>query len=168
MKALKLIAGKTAKARIHEHGLSPDLVRAIVGASGGPKWLVLKGLDRFLCHEWMPNAPQKIDLIGSSIGAWRMTVYAHPEPGKTFDKFIEGYFGFRTDNVKTAAELTRVSYDIIHALYPDAEKTRLLDNPNRNLNIVAVKGRGTGWQQNKISRSFGYAWGCICQPVVAR
>ena len=155
MKALKLIAGKTAKARIREHGLSPELLRLIVGASGGPKWLVLKGLDRFLCHEWLPKASQKVDLVGSSIGAWRMTVYAHPEPGKTFDAFLEGYFGFRTDNVKTAAELTRVSYDIIHALYPETEKKRLLENPDRNLNIVAVKGRGLAGSKAKAGEATG-------------
>lgn len=142
MSALQLIAGETAKKRIKEHGLSPNLLRMIVGASGGPKWLVLKGIDRFLCHEFLPKADQKIDLVGSSIGAWRMTVYAHPEPGRIFDQFLEGYFSFRTEHAKTRDELTRVSYDILQRLFTEEETTRLLNNPNRNLNIVAVRGKG--------------------------
>lgn len=155
MKALNLIAGKTARKRIKESGLGPEHLRLIVGASGGPKWLVLKGLDQFLCHNWLPKAPQMIDLVGSSIGAWRMTVYAHPEPGKTFDDFIDSYFSFRTDNVATASELTKVSYDIIHALYPPAEVDRLIANPNRNLNIVAVRGRGMAGSKGKATEAAG-------------
>lgn len=155
MRALQLIAGKTAIERIKEQGLSPELVRMIVGASGGPKWLVLKGLDRFICHEFLPKAPQKIDLVGSSIGAWRMTVYAHPEPGRIFDQFLEGYFGFRTEHAKSTEELTKVSYDIIHQLFTEQETDRLLTNPNRNLNIVAVRGKGMAGSRNTWFEALG-------------
>ena len=155
MKALRLIAGKTARDRIIEHGLTPDLIRLIVGASGGPKWLILKGLDRFLCHEFLPKAQQKIDLVGSSIGAWRMTVYAHPEAGLTFDRFLESYFSFKTATLKTAADLTRASYDILNTLYPDNEAHRLIENPARNLNIVAVRGKGVAGSKKQMLEAAG-------------
>lgn len=165
MKALQLFAGETARKRIKENGLTPSLLRAIVGASGGPKWLILKGLDSFLCHEWLPKADQTIDLVGSSIGAWRMTVYAHPEPGKTFDRFIESYFSFRTDNAASAAELTRVSYEIIHALYPPAEAKRLLENVNRNLNIVAVRGIGLAGSKTRAAEAAGMLAAAVANRV---
>lgn len=165
MKALKLIAGTTARARIEEHGLTPDLLRLIVGASGGPKWLVLKGLDRFLCHEWLPSAKQTIDLVGSSIGAWRMTVYAHPEPGKTFDAFLDSYFSFRSDRVKSAKDLTAVSYDIIHALYPPEDVARLIENTNRNLNIVAVRGIGLAGSKAKAGEAAGMLAAAVANRV---
>lgn len=155
MKALKLIAGETARARVEENGLTPTQLRLIVGASGGPKWLVLKGLDRFICHEILPRAEQAIDLVGSSIGAWRMTAYAHPEPGATFDAFLDSYFSFRTDNAASATELTRVSYKIIHDLYPSSEASRLLENARRNLNIVAVRGKGLAGSKAKAGEAAG-------------
>ncbi|WP_262695423.1 hypothetical protein [Kordiimonas aquimaris] len=155
MKALQLIVGKTARDRIVEHGLTPDLIRLIVGASGGPKWLILKGLDRFLCHDFLPQAKQKIDLVGSSIGAWRMTVYAHPDTGVTFDKFLESYFSFRTETLKTTADLTRASYDILNELYPAGEARRLIDNPQRNLNIVAVRGKGVAGSKKQMLEAAG-------------
>ncbi len=155
MKALKLIAGKTARTRIEKFGLGPEHLRLIVGASGGPKWLVLKGLDNYLCHEWLPKAQQTIDLVGSSIGAWRMTVYAHPNPGETFDAFLNSYFSFRTDNVKSASELTVASYGIIHGLYPPEETERLINNANRNLNIVAVRGKGIAGSKSKATEAAG-------------
>lgn len=155
MRALKLIAGKTARARIIEHGLSPDLIRLVVGASGGPKWLILKGLDRYLCHHFMPKAKKPVDLVGSSIGAWRMTVYAHPESGRMFDKFLNSYFSFRTDALKTPADLTKASYDILHELYPENEARRLIDNPMRNLNIVAVRGKGVAGSKRQLLEAAG-------------
>ncbi len=165
MSALKLIAGKTARARIKEFGLGPEQLRLIVGASGGPKWLVLKGLDRFLCHEWLQKAPQNIDLVGSSIGAWRMTVYAHPDPGKTFDDFLESYFSFRTNNVSSAADLTKASYDIIHGLYPANEVDRLIGNANRNLNIVAVRGKGMAGSKGKAAEAAGMLTAAMANRV---
>lgn len=165
MRALKLIAGKTARKRIQECGLGPEVLRLIVGASGGPKWLILKGLDHFLCHNWMPTASQTVDLVGSSIGAWRMTVYAHPEPGKTFDNFMESYFSFRTDNVSSAADLTKASYDIIHQLYPPSEAARLIDNANRNLNIVAVRGKGMAGSKGKAKEVAGMLTAAMANRV---
>lgn len=165
MRALKLIAGKTARERIRDNGLSPEMLRLIVGASGGPKWLVLKGLDRFLCHNWLPNAPQSVDLVGSSIGAWRMTVYAHPESGKTFDNFLESYFSFRTDNVSSAADLTKASYGIIHNLYPPSEVSRLIGNANRNLNIVAVRGKGMAGSKGKAKEAAGMLTAAMANRV---
>lgn len=165
MPALKLIAGKTARKRIEECGLGPEMLRLIVGASGGPKWLVLKGLDRFLCHNWLPAAPQIVDLVGSSIGAWRMTVYAHPNSGKIFDEFIEGYFKFRTDNVSGAADLTKASYEIIHNLYPQSETMRLIENANRNLNIVAVRGKGMAGSKGKATEVAGMVTAAMANRV---
>ena len=45
---LVLRAGSEALAEIREEGLSRDRITTLVGASGGPKWLVLSQLDRVL------------------------------------------------------------------------------------------------------------------------
>jgi hypothetical protein len=165
MKALRLIAGKTARAHIIEKGLTPDHLRLIVGASGGPKWLVLKGLDQFLCHEWLPKAKQSVDLVGSSIGAWRMSVYAHPDSGRIFDKFVESYFRFRTDQAKTPAMLTKASYDIIHALYSPEDAARLTNNPIRHLNIVSVRGKGMAGSKAKAAEAAGMLAAALANRV---
>lgn len=165
MKTLRLIAGKAARAHIIEKGLTPDHLRLIVGASGGPKWLVLKGLDQFLCHQWLPQAKQPVDLVGSSIGAWRMTVYAHPEPGRIFDQFVESYFSFRTDQAKTPAALTEASYDIIHGLFSPEEASRLINNPLRHLNIVAVRGKGMAGSKAKAAEAAGMLAAALANRV---
>jgi len=142
MNALKVIAGKTAKHRIMEQGLTPELVRMVLGASGGPKWLVLFGLDKFIFGEWLDKAPQKIDLVGSSIGAWRMANAAHPETGKMIDRFIDLYFQFKKVDASSPEILTKASYRFLNDLYGDNEASRIVGNKNRNLNIVTVRSKG--------------------------
>ena len=72
MHALRLYAGPIARQHIEQHGLRPEDVGAIPAAAGGPKGLILGPLDRLLFGEWLPRSTQPVDLIGASIGAWRM------------------------------------------------------------------------------------------------
>ena len=142
MQALRLVAGKTARRRIEEHGLTPSLVRMVVGASGGPKWLVLRGLDDFIFGRWLSSATQTVDMVGSSIGAWRMTIASHPQPARMFDTFQEAYFAFRKDDGATPRAVSLASYKILEEVLNSTERSAILGNRTRNLNIVAVRCEG--------------------------
>jgi len=155
MKALKLIAGKTARERIERDGLTPDLIRMVLGASGGPKWLILLGLDRFILGDWLPEASQKIDLVGSSIGGWRMTNAAHPDPGKFLERFVELYFQFRKSDAETPSKLTTASYKFLEDLFEGGEAERIMANQSRNLNIVTVRSKGISDQSSKWKEGAG-------------
>ena len=52
MQVLDVYAGKNALARIKKEGFSADLFDYMLGASGGPKWFVLAGLDRYIFPEF--------------------------------------------------------------------------------------------------------------------
>ena len=77
MHALTLRAGPDALHLLRERGLRAEDVDIIPAASGGPKWLVLAGLDRFLFGQFLA-APRTrpMHLVGSSIGSWRMACLA--------------------------------------------------------------------------------------------
>src|SRR5438045_2443818 len=79
--SLTLRAGPDALALIRERGLRAEDVDIVPGASGGAKWLVLAGLDRFVFGELL-SAPRTrpMHLIGSSIGSWRMACLAQRDP----------------------------------------------------------------------------------------
>ncbi|MBL4640121.1 MAG: hypothetical protein JKY57_06285 [Kordiimonadaceae bacterium] len=141
MNALRLIAGKTARRRIEEHGLTPELVRLVLGASGGPKWLVLLGLDKLIFGEWLANSSHQIDLVGSSIGAWRMASVAHPNPKATIEKFIEVYLEMKKEHGKNAKTFTKVSYDFLEEIYGPDDILAILGNKTRNLNIVTIRAK---------------------------
>ena len=70
--SLAIYAGKKAKAHIAKNGLQAKDIRVVAGAAGGPKGLLLLELDKFIFGEWLPTSSQPVDLLGASIGAWRM------------------------------------------------------------------------------------------------
>ncbi len=145
MKALRMLAGKSAYEKIENNGLTPALIRGVIGASGGPKWLVLRGLDGYIFGKWLPQAKQTFDLIGSSIGAWRMTLAALKDPSQAFDRFEEIYFDYRYEQSETPAKVTALSYEMLEYILPADKCVEALSNPRRNLNIVAVRCKaGTG------------------------
>ena len=59
-------------------------VMGVIGASGGPKWLVLHGLDRVL-FPWLlanANASAPLHSVASSIGSWRFACLGARAPGE--------------------------------------------------------------------------------------
>ncbi|HEX5487078.1 MAG TPA: patatin-like phospholipase family protein [Limnobacter sp.] len=97
---IKIIAGSRAKAHIQRHGLHPEDISAIPAAAGGPKGLILQGLDRFIFTQWLTpevlarradNGGAPLQLIGASIGAWRMAAAASAKPDEAFRELAEQY-----------------------------------------------------------------------------
>lgn len=139
MAALDVYAGAHALAHIREKGLNPSDIRVIMGASGGPKWFVLTHLDRYLVSEWLPNTQGQIELIGSSIGAWRMSAYAHASPLSAIHALEHGYVNQRYSDRATAQEITEKLHLMLDAFID------LSDHHNHSrfkLNIIAAKANG--------------------------
>ena len=91
MKALRIYAGPAAREHIAANGLAPQDVRTVPGAAGGPKGLILGPIDRFLFGDWLPQSTQPVDLVGASIGAWRLANACLSDPKTAFDQFEHGY-----------------------------------------------------------------------------
>jgi hypothetical protein len=91
MPALQVFAGPAARARLRERGLQPADVRTIPGAAGGPKGLVLNGLDRFVFGHWLPRSAQPVHLLGASIGAWRLATACLPDPDAALATMARDY-----------------------------------------------------------------------------
>ena len=72
---LDVRAGPRAFAHLRERGLAPPDVSAMPAAAGGPKGLALLPFDRRFALEWLP-AMTRVELVGASIGAWRMAALA--------------------------------------------------------------------------------------------
>lgn len=80
-RALSLRAGTDAIRLLNERGLRAEDVDIIPEASGGPKWLAIAGLDRFLFGTFLAlPRTRTLHLIGSSIGSWRMAALAQRDP----------------------------------------------------------------------------------------
>lgn len=135
---LTFLAGKNAYKRIQENGFHLSDIKMILGASGGPKWLMLSQLDRYIAKEWLPQIGHPIDLVGTSIGAWRMAMYANRNPSKTIDQFLEIYLTQRYTEDMTPSDIS----NYIKEKFIDTVKDIDLSDNSKNLNLVTARCRG--------------------------
>lgn len=138
---LTILAGIQARQWLADEGLSPGRIQTIAAASGGAKWLVLSALDRAITQALLPDLGDDIFLLGSSIGAWRMTAYAQPDPHTAIQRFEEAYIGQEFHRGVSAAEVTRRSRELAGKLIgPDA--SAIVGHQRFSLNIVVARSRG--------------------------
>ena len=78
--ALAIYMGRKAAALIGERGWRSAPWTTLMGASGGPKWLILSEMDRILGKELLSQCHKPITLMGSSIGTWRHACLSLPDP----------------------------------------------------------------------------------------
>jgi len=161
MKALCIHAGPQALAHVHAQGLQPQHISVIPGAAGGPKGLVLGPIDRYLFDQWLPRSQQPIDLVGASIGAWRMATACLPDPRAELLALEDAYVhqNYILSPGQTRPTPTQVSDDFsanLHRFYA-GRVHKVLQHPRYRLHIMTSHGRGLLQRDTPLRRSLGYA-----------
>ncbi|HEU0051717.1 MAG TPA: hypothetical protein VFQ39_01025 [Longimicrobium sp.] len=148
--ALTLLAGPDALRFLRERGLRAEDVDVVPAASGGPKWLVLAGLDRFVLGDFL-RAPRDrpLHLVGSSIGSWRMACAAQADPAAALDRGHGAYIEQRYDRDPTAAEVTEVSARILDALLGATGADEILSHPWARLHVLTAECRGAAASERR-------------------
>ncbi len=90
---LRFIAGRRVAEHIRREGFRLADFPTLLGAAGGPKWLVLHGLDRVLAPKLAAAGP-RFQLFGASIGSWRFAAYAQQDPAAALDRLLASYTRF--------------------------------------------------------------------------
>jgi len=139
---LAVLAGPTALAVIRDGGFGPDSVDVIAGAAGGPKWLVLGGLDRAVFSSWFTASSHPVFLIGSSIGSWRFAALAQGLERGAYDSFETAYIHQRYSPSPDASEVTRVTRGIMDAFLDDTGAHAVFEHPFFRLNLLSARCRG--------------------------
>jgi hypothetical protein len=88
---LDIYAGTNAKKILGRDGFKSSHFSAFLGASGGPKWFTLFGLDKYLFGEFFKGRQQNLDLIGSSAGAFRAACFAQNDPVAAISRLAKYY-----------------------------------------------------------------------------
>jgi hypothetical protein len=161
MKALKIYAGPAAKLHMEKHGLGPHDVRTIPAAAGGPKGLILGPLDEFIFGEWLPHSTQAVDLVGASIGAWRMATACLTDPVVAFARLEHDYIHQDYDvepgrNYPLPAEISAKFGESLAQFY-GGRVDEVLGHPRYKLHIVTSRGRHMLGKEHKLATPIGYA-----------
>jgi hypothetical protein len=148
--ALSLLAGPDALRIVRERGLRLEDIDVVPGASGGPKWLVLAGLDRFLLGEFFQQPRSRpLHLIGSSIGSWRMACLAQRDPLAALERTREAYIEQRYPVEPSAPLVTETSKLILDTLLGPTGVEEILSHPWARLHVVTAECRGLARSEHR-------------------
>ena len=167
---LTLLAGPRAYRLIRERGLRADDVDIIPGASGGAKWLVLAGLDRYLFGDFLA-APRTrpMHLIGSSIGSWRMACLAQRDPVAALGRGHHAYvYEQRYTPRPSTAEVTGVLGRALDLLLGPTGVDEILSHPWARLHVITTEGRGLTASARRIVLAAGLGLAIVGNVVSRR
>jgi hypothetical protein len=142
-----------------ERGLRAADVRAVAGAAGGPKGLVLNPLDRFVFGHWLQGHARPLHLLGASIGAWRMACACRADADAALAEMAEDYIAQRYRHEPKRAPLpSHVSAVFGEALQRrfGGREAEVMSHPARRLHVFTSRGKGLLAREGRIRTPLGY------------
>ena len=169
--ALALYAGPAARRHIEQNGLSPADIATVPAAAGGPKGLILGPLDRFIFGRWLPQSAQPVDLVGASIGAWRMATACMDDPVAGFHALETGYIhgDMKAPPGRKLPLPEQVSATFAQNLRSmfEGHVPTVLAHPRYRLHVLASRGRHVLAREGRWRTPLGYL-GAAATNVVSR
>ena len=167
MQTLSIRCGPAALATLKRDGLQPGAVEIIPAAAGGPKGLALHGLDCALFGQWLPQQPRQRQLIGASVGAWRMAAAAQADPVAAFIRLADFYCEQRYSDKPSATEISEFCERLV-AHVVGGHETEILTSKNYRLNILAVRGKKLLAKAGPRRTPVGFAAAAVFNAVARR
>lgn len=159
-------------AHIQAHGLLPEHIGVIPGAAGGPKGLILGPLDRFLFGQWLPQSQQPIDLIGASIGAWRMATACLNNPVQGLERlahdYIHQHYAAPEGQKRPSAQQVSDAFGQSLQAFFGGRIDEVLLHPRYRLHVVTSRGKHLLRQEHPVFTPLGYAGAYLCNAVQRR
>ncbi|MDT8998580.1 phospholipase [Paucibacter sp. APW11] len=174
MRALQILAGPRARARLAAEGLRPAQVRVIPAAAGGPKGLILNPLDQYVFGEWLPRSRQDVHLLGASIGSWRMATAclarsgaeAKVEFARMAHEYVHQHYDSDPGKAPSAALVSRVFGAKLSEIFAGRE-AELLSHPRLRLHIFTSRGRHLLARESRWRTPLGYG-GAFAANLLSR
>ncbi|MDN3652186.1 patatin-like phospholipase family protein [Thalassotalea ponticola] len=153
--SLTLYAGKKAYQTIRQYGLKQELFSTLVGASGGPKWFVLAGLDRYFCGEFFKYRKTDIATLGSSAGAWRFSCYAQTDKLAAINRLIDGYAHLSYPKNANKQQISAQSEQLLSYVLGATGAQQIATNPLVHNHIVVARSKGLSRFENTFLQASG-------------
>ena len=165
---LTLRAGHGARAVLEKQGLNPGQIGAMAGAAGGPKWLILSALDQYLFSDWLhrDGAAQPVDLVGSSIGAWRFAAACHRNnPAAAIARLETAYLDQFYSAKPDRDEISATVLAILDTFLTDEVRDGILGHPRFRLHVLTVRSRALTRSEARAALMFGSGLGALGNAV---
>ncbi|MBW2557694.1 MAG: patatin-like phospholipase family protein [Deltaproteobacteria bacterium] len=139
---LSFLAGRKALKIIREGGISPDQVKVVTGAAGGPKCLILGHLDGAIFSTWLTGRKEPLFLLGSSAAAWRFASVSQKRPLEAIDRFRTTYVHQHYSRNPSREEITSESIAFLETFLGDTGVDEILNHSYLRLNMMSTRCRG--------------------------
>lgn len=147
--SISLYAGRTALKEIQANGLSSDQIVAMAGASGGPKWFTLFGLDKYLFGEFFANRQNILHTIGSSAGSWRLACFAQKDPVAAIERLAKYYSNERYTDNPDVNEISDKASDLLNKVLGKNGAQEIAENPLIQSHFIVARAKGLAASENK-------------------
>ncbi len=168
MQALCLYAGPTALRHIQNRGLQAADIGTLAGAAGGPKGLILGPLDRLIFGEFLAPSTHVVNLVGASIGAWRMATaclgHGNP-PGQStnvqaFERlehdYIHQHYELLPGQKRVSAQFVSEKFGASLEDFYGGRVFEVLHNPRYRLHVITSRGRHLLAREQRLRTPLGY------------
>lgn len=167
--ALHIHAGPLARKVLAERGLQAQDVKTIAGAAGGPKGLTLGALDRFIFGNWLAKSQHPVDLVGASIGAWRMATACLNQPVQGFERlehdYIRQHYETKPGQKRPSAAMVSELFGKNLQAFYGGRVGEVLQHPRYRLHIVTSRGRHILNTEHKLRTPLGYFGAFVTNTV---
>jgi len=139
---LEVYAGNTALRNIQENGFNANLFTSFLGASGGPKWFTLYGLDKYIFGHFFKELAQPLNLIGSSAGAFRAACFAQNDPVAAIERLATRYANTTYSEKPTPSEITDKGRELLDYVFGENGTSEIMNNPIFKAHFIVAKSNG--------------------------
>ena len=152
---LEIYAGKNALKTIQEHGFKQELFTNFLGASGGPKWFILFGLDKYLFGDFFKDRSTELNLIGSSAGAFRAAALCQNDPVEAIKRLAYTYANTAYSRKPTPQEISENAVEIVDHLFSTNGAKEVINNQVFKAHFLVAKCNGLTAFDNKFAQGAG-------------
>lgn len=149
MSLLNIYAGPGALTKIQQQGFSADMFDYMLGASGGPKWFVLAGLDRVIFADFFAGRTRPLDIIGSSAGAFRFACFAQNDPLSAINRLAERYAHTEYSAKPSSREITLKGLELLDYVLAEQGIEQIIQNPIIKAHFIVARCKGLTRFENK-------------------
>ena len=155
---LSIYAGPRALQQILDTGLVADDFDVMLGASGGPKWFTLFGLDKVIVPGFFAGRKKTLDLVGTSAGAFRFAclTQAHPKDAIGILAHEYSHTQYKNNN-PDMDEVTDSVTSLLEKMLGEKGPQEIIDNPVFKAHLIAVRCHGATASEEKSKLSLGLA-----------
>lgn len=152
---LDIYCGSNAFKIIQEQGIKQALFTTMLGASGGPKWFALFGLDKYLFGEYFKGRDTQLNLIGSSAGAFRFAALSQKNPVAAITRLAELYAQTIYSEKANKAEITHKAKELLDGVLGANGCREIINNPIFKAHFIVAKCRGLTTFEHKLPLMLG-------------